>query len=219
MKASSHTPPEIISYGDKFAKNLAGLTTNSERIDVMKNLLPEFLLDKELFRRILRDLIERGEYPDLRYATMFDSEFILHTHSEHLFSLRMFIREPGAYDPIHDHNSWGVIGPVSGHLEVINYRRVDDGAKEGHAELVETARRTIQPGDTYFVLPQNNGIHKTGNPSMETIIQVSIYGEGQVKRDHINGFDLETNSVYPIYAPKIKKKYLATQALSYIETQ
>ena len=218
MNASSRIPSEIISYCNRYAEGLARLTTNTERIDVMKNLLPELLRDKELFRRILRALVERGEYPDLRYATMFDSEYILYTHPDHLFSLRMFIWAPGAYDPIHDHNSWGVIGPVTGHLEVINYRRIDDGSHEDNAQLVETDRRTIPPGETYFVLPLNNGIHKTGNPTTETIIQVSIYGEGQVKRDHINGFDLETCSSYPIFAPRIKKKYLALQALSYLES-
>ncbi|HEU19882.1 MAG TPA: hypothetical protein ENO00_11010 [Deltaproteobacteria bacterium] len=219
MKPSSRIPPEIISYCDRYAEGLAELTTNRERIDVMKDLLPELLRDKQLFHRILHDLIERGEYPDLRYATMFDSEYILYTHPGHLFSLRMFIWKPGTYDPIHDHNSWGVIGPVIGHLEVINYRRIDNGSQEGHARLVETNRQTIQPGDTYFVLPLNDGIHKTGNPTAETIIQVSIYGEGQAKRDHINGFNLETNITYPIFAPKIKKKHLAMMALSCLDSQ
>ena len=214
---TSRIPPEIQSFCKECAHGLSNLRENQERIEFTQELLPKFLRDTSLFGTILRDLIVKREYPDLNYPTMFDSEFILYTDPDRLFSLRMFIWEPGGYDPIHDHNSWGVIGPVTGQLEVINYRRNDDGSKEGYADLIETDRRIILPGDTYFVLPLDIGIHRTGNPSNETIIQVSIYGEAQTTRNHINGFDLESKSVYPIYAPKTKKRHLAQQALYHLE--
>jgi predicted metal-dependent enzyme (double-stranded beta helix superfamily) len=219
MNSQIIIPSEIVTFCHKCSEGLSGMNENGERIDFMRNLLPELLRDRPLFRKILHDIVEKGAYPDLRYATMFDSEFILFTHPEHLFSLRMFIWTPGNYDPVHDHNSWGVIGPVTGKLEVINYKRGDDGSREGHARLIETDRRMVHPGDTYFVVPFNEGIHKTGNPTSRTIIQVSIYGEGQIQRNHINGFDLEMNRVYPIYAPKIKKKLLAKQALTDLNTE
>lgn len=216
---TSRIPPEIQSFCKECAHGLSHLKENQERIEFTRELLPKLLCDRSLFGTILRDLIVKREYPDLNYPTMFDSEFILYTDPDRLFSLRMFLWEPGAYDPIHDHNSWGVIGPVIGQLEVINYQRSDDGSEEGYAHLVETERRIIIPGDTYFVLPLDIGIHKTGNPGNETIIQVSIYGEAQSTRNHINGFDFESKKVYPIYAPKTKKRLLAQQALYHLEEQ
>jgi len=214
---TSPIPPKIQSFCKECAHGLSDLMENQERIEFTQGLLPKLLRDTPLFGTILRSLIEKKAYPDLNYPTMFDSEFILYTDPDRLFSLRMFLWEPGAYDPIHDHNSWGVIGPATGQLEVINYRRNDDGSRKEYADLIETDRRIILPGDTYFVLPLDNGIHRTGNPSDETIIQVSIYGETQATRNHINGFYLESKSVYPIYAPKTKKRLLAQQALYHLE--
>lgn len=214
---TSPIPTKIQSFCKECAHGLSNLRDNQERIEFTQELLPKLLHDTSLFGTILRDIIKKRAYPDLNYPTMFDSEFILYTDPDHLFSLRMFLWGPGDYDPIHDHNSWGVIGPVTGQLEVINYRRNDDGSKEGYADLSETDRRIIFPGNTYFVLPLNNGIHQTGNPGKETIIQVSIYGEAQTTRNHINGFDLKSKSYYPIYAPKTKKRLLAQQAFHSIE--
>jgi predicted metal-dependent enzyme (double-stranded beta helix superfamily) len=210
----THTPAEIVSFCNECTRGLAPLRNNQERIALMQHLLPQLLGRKQLFHTILGNLLEKGIYPDLRYATMFDSEFILYTDPGRLFSLRMFLWDPGAYDPVHDHNSWGVIGPVTGKLEVVNYRRDDDGTQAGRADLVEADRRIILPPDTYFVLPLDEGIHRTGNPTSDAIIQVSIYGEGQTTRHYINGFDIKTGTCYPIYAPKEKKKLLAARALA-----
>jgi len=215
----THTPKEIVSFARECAQGLTPLTHNHERIALMQEMLPQLLDRKQLFRTLLGNLLGKGIYPDLRYATMFDSEFILYTDPARLFSLRMFLWGPGAYDPVHDHNSWGVIGPVTGKLEVINYRREDDGTRQGHAELVERDRRIILSPGTYFVLPLDEGIHRTGNPTSDTTIQVSIYGAGQTTRNHINGFDLETGTCYPIYAPKEKKKLLAAQALATLDAE
>lgn len=214
---TSHTiPDEILSFCHTCRDGLKNMTENRERIELMRNLLPDLLREKKLFNKILSAVVDKADYPDLNYPTMFDSELILYNDPEHLFSLRMFLWGADEYDPIHDHNSWGVIGPVTGDLEVLNYRREDDGTIEGFARLLETDRRMVPPGDTYFVLPLDAGIHKTGNPGTETIVQVSVYGKGQVIRNHINGYEIDTNRCYPIYAPKIKKRLLAEQALSYL---
>jgi len=219
MTSQEQTPEELTAFCGKCRENLNTMTENQSRIDFMRNLLPELLRQKQLIGTILAGIVERRTYPDINYPTMFDSEFILYTDPDHLFSIRMFLWGPGEYDPIHDHNSWGVIGPVTGKLEVVNYRRLDDGSREEYAHLVETDRRLVSPGDTYFVLPLNVGIHRTGNPSTDTIIQMSIYGEGQTVRDHINGYDIDSNRCYPIYAPKVRKRRLAAQACAFLDVK
>jgi predicted metal-dependent enzyme (double-stranded beta helix superfamily) len=160
-------------------------------------------------------MVRGDDYLDLSYATMFDSEVILYRDPAGLFSIRMFLREPGEYDPIHDHNSWGVISPVQGELEVVNYLREDDGSKQGCAQLAETGRRILRAGETTWVLGSES-IHKTGNPTQQTNIQISLYGRSQTRRNYINGFDEVTGLVYPIFAPKIRKQRLARQALAEI---
>ena len=143
---------------------------------------------------------------------MFDNELLLYADKAHLFSLRLFLWDPREYTPAHDHNSWGVIGPVSGELEVVNYRRADDSSKEGYARLVEIDRLRLQPGETTFTYPLGDGIHKAGNPTDETLLSLGLYGT-PLPRGYLNGFDVPGRRVYRILAPKTRKKQLAIRAL------
>ena len=78
--------------------------------------------------------------------------------------------------------------------------------------MTERDRFKLQPGETDFTVPLNAGIHKIGNAGQYTTLSVSIYGSA-LKRSYINGFNIQNNQVYKIYAPKLKKKKLASQAL------
>lgn len=215
MNHTSPMPRKLIDFCESCARGLSERTKPEECIGFVSHLLRGIVSDKRLFREILEDMVRGDDYLDLRYATMFDSEVILYRDPTGLFSIRMFLREPGKYDPIHDHNSWGVISPVQGELEVVNYLREDDGSKQDCAQLAETGRRILRPGETTWVLGSES-IHKTGNPTQQTNIQVSLYGRPLTKRNYINGFDEVTGLVYPIYAPKIRKQRLARQALAEI---
>ena len=208
-------PQKLIDFCESCARGLSKRTNPEECIGFVSRLLPEIVSDKRLFREILEGMVRGDEYLDLRYATMFDSEVILYRNPAGLFSIRLFLRGPGEYDPIHDHNSWGVISPVQGELEVVNYLREDGGSKQDCAQLAETGRRILGPGETAFVCGPES-IHKTGNPTQQTNIQISLYGRSQTRRNYINGFDEVTGLVHPIYAPKIRKQQLARQALAEI---
>jgi hypothetical protein len=213
MNGKSDIPDALREFIDRLREGLRSTKSALSMVRFLRPIFSELSLNTALFRDILRSIEGGGPYPDISYPTMFDNEVILFNDPERFFTVRLFIWEPGQYDPVHDHSSWGVIGPVSGDLDVINYERVDDGAEAGYAVLRETGRVTIRPGENYYVLPLNGGIHRTGNPSGETIVQVSVYGRPAVKRNFINGYDPDRNLVHPIYAPKTKKRILATEAL------
>lgn len=208
-------PNKLIDFCESLAENLAEKTQPEDCIGIVNGLLPEIVTDKGLFREILEGMVRGEAYLDLSYATMFDSEVILYRNPARLFSIRMFLWAPGEYDPVHDHNSWGVVSPIHGQLEVVHYQREDDGSKKDYAKLSETGRRIIQAGETTFVCGPES-IHKTGNPTQRTNVQISLYGRPQTKRNHINGYDESTGRIYPIYAPKIRKQRLARQALAEI---
>jgi predicted metal-dependent enzyme (double-stranded beta helix superfamily) len=215
MNESSTAPKALGDFCKQCADGLSGLISNQERIRFVSSLMPEYLRNKDLFRKILHGICEGDDYLDLRYGTMFDNEIILYRDPGRLFSLRFFIWEAGCHDPIHDHNAWGVVGCISGHLEIVNYRRIDDGSEAGCAHLHKIEKRILYPGETYPVLPLET-IHHTGNPSKQgAAIQISLYGGSETKRDFINGYDLMSNRVYPIYPPKTKKMILAREALAH----
>jgi len=209
-------PRNLIDFCESLAGGLSERTEPEDCIGFVSRRLSGIISDKRLFREILEGMVRGDAYLDLRYATMFDSEVILYRDPAGLFSIRMFLRGPGEYDPIHDHNSWGVLSPVQGELEVVTYLRKDDGSKDNYAQLAETGRIIINPGETTFVYGPES-IHKTGNPTQRTNIQISIYGRSQAGRNYINGFDDVTGIVYPIYLPKSRKQLLARQALAEID--
>ena len=206
-------PTEITSVCEKWSKGLSKLKDDIACIDYTRRELPNLLQNKELFTKILNDIVKGTKYPDIRSATMFDNELLLYSDPSREFSLRLFLWAPGEYTVVHDHNSWGVIGPISGVLEVFNYRREDDGSKEGYAELVNTEKLTCMLGETGFTMPLNEGIHNIGNPTDKAMASLGMYGK-PLHRGYINGFDFEKNKVYKIFPPKVKKRTLAEQALS-----
>lgn len=74
-------------------------------------------------------------------------------------------------------------------------------------------RQIIRPGETSCVCGSES-IHKTGNPTRQTNVQISLYGPSQSGRNYINGYDKATGRAYPIYAPKTRKQQLARQVIA-----
>jgi len=216
MNIASSMPCKLIDFCETCAGGLAIRTEPEDCIEFVGRLLPELISDKHLFREIIEGMVRGDHYLDLQYATMFGNEVILYRNPDRLFSVRMFLRQPGEFDPIHDHNSWGVLSPAVGVLEVVSYQWEDDEGKEGFSQLAETGREIIKPGEISYVCGPES-IHKTGNPGQQMNIQISLYGPVQTRRNYINGFDEASGRIYPIYAPKIWKQHLALQVLATLD--
>ena len=197
---------------DRWSESLQNCQNMEERILYIGREMPALLLNRRLFKKILTNVVKGQNYPDVRQATMFTNEFILFINNRRLFSARLYIYEPGQYTPVHDHNSWGVYGCVHNRVEVIRYRREDDGTRPGYARLQEIERPVLQPGDTATVLPLNDGIHRAGNPAGESSVMLSVYGT-PIRRLYVNQYDHLQNRVRKLYPPRLGKKMLATQAL------
>jgi len=178
--------------------------------------MPALLLNHRLFKKVLTHIVKGRRYPDARQATMFTNEFILFINTKRLFSVRLYIYDPGQYTPIHDHNSWGVYGCVHNRIEVIRYRRQDDETIAGYARPEEIERPVLHPGQTASVLPLNDGIHKAGNPDGSTSVMLCVYGT-PIRRLYVNQYDHLQNRVNKRYPPRLRKKMLASQALETME--
>jgi len=209
---SSHLPERIVHLFEKWSRDMGYFSQDSQKIGYFQKELPLILNDKAFFVDILKKITKGSPFPDIRSSGLFENEIILFLNASRLFSVRFAIYEPGEYTIIHDHSSWGVFGTVFGPLEVIKYRRIDDGSGDAHARLDETGRLFVYPSDTDFTLPLNEGIHRIGNPTDQLICTSSIYGS-PIRRLFINGFDIINEKMYPIYPPKIKKKRQARHAL------
>jgi predicted metal-dependent enzyme (double-stranded beta helix superfamily) len=203
---------ELQAVFDRWARAIQNIKSYNERIAFTRAELPELLLNRRLLKKILTHIVRGRRYPDIRQATLFLNEFILYINNQRLFSARLYIYDAGQYTPIHDHNSWGVYGCVSGKVEVIRYHREDDETRQGYARLRETERIILLPADTSVVRPLNDGIHQAGNPTSGTCVMFCVYGT-PIRRLYVNQYDPTRNSVSRLYPPRLRKKQLAAQAL------
>jgi len=73
-----------------------------------------------------------------------------------LFSLVVPV---GAATPVHDHLAWGLVGIYRGRQDETVYRRLDDGADEGRADLEVAKRQELGRGEFYALLPPIDDIH------------------------------------------------------------
>jgi hypothetical protein len=178
----------------------------------MTTELPRLLRNREFFITLLNNICQGKTFPDILKCGIFENELPIHVDDRGRFSVRLTLFGPGEFTPVHDHNAWGVIGSPSEGLEVFKYQRKDDGSREGFAELRQSDHQVMAPGKTDYTLPLDDGIHKTGNSTRDTILMLSIYGR-PIRRLYINGFDLKTCAVYPLYPQKLKRKMLAAKAI------
>ena len=212
MNTHTHLPEQAIRLFEKWSNDIEKISGDRQKIEYFQRELPGILKDKTFFIEIMEKIVKGSPFPDTRRSGLFENEVILYYSASRLFSLRFAIYEPGEYTIIHDHSSWGVFGTVNGSLEVIKYRRMDDGSREHHAKLAEISRKLLYPTETEFTLPLDNGIHNIGNPSSQLILTSSVYGK-PLRRLFINAFDIKSERIIPIYPPKNKKKRQAQQLL------
>ena len=211
MTPSSHKE-KIQALCRRWAAGAAAISERSDRIGFFRDELPALLCEPALFEGLFRGILKGEPFPDLRQETLFANELVLYRDPGRLFSLRLYIFGPGEHTALHDHTSWGVSGSAHGRLEVVRYRRQDDGADPERAQLTVVEARILQPGEIETTLPLDEGIHRTGSPDDGVTLMVSVYGT-PLRRLFIQRFNLETGRVQRIFSPRVQKRMLAEQAL------
>ena len=206
---------EVLRVCRKWSTAVKPLGKPEDRMDYFRRELPGLLAERSLFARMLKDLVRGSDFPDLRQATLFENELVLYQDPARIFSLRLYFFRAEEHTSVHDHTSWGVSGSAFGKLEIVRYRREDDGSNADQANLVSSERLVLWPGETETTLPFDQGIHRTGNPSEGITLMISVYGPS-LRRLYIQRFNLENGSVHRVYSPRVRKKMLVEQALQEI---
>ncbi|HSR13509.1 MAG TPA: cysteine dioxygenase family protein [Thermodesulfobacteriota bacterium] len=178
-----------------------------------RELVRELLADTRWAGEILTRIILDPAYLDRQPPSVFPNEVIVHRSPERFFSLLIYLWEPESLCAVHDHSSWGIIGPLFGSMREIRYRRADDGSTEGFAELEEVSSSVIDRGKVRMVLPLEKGIHRTGSAGKWTAVSVGVYGPS-VRKGYIQLFDPARKSVSRAYPPRSWKRALAREILN-----
>ena len=101
MLARPQIPPELLAVCNRWSEILEKLREEKEHIEYIQNELPAVLRNRNLFIQLLRNIVKGSRYPDIRQAQMFEDEILLYLNPKPIFSIRLFIYEPGDYTPIH----------------------------------------------------------------------------------------------------------------------
>lgn len=199
-------------FCESFNDLLKGKPDISTLISTGRSLVSELMNQKEWFGDILQRILFDNEFSESQKPGIWPNEITLHRSFDRSFLVLCYIWDKGLSDTIHDHGSWGIIGSFVRSIGEHKYMRLDDGKKEGYAELEEVSSIVINPGETTYVLPLNKGIHRMENFGSDTAITINVYGPN-VRKGYVQFFYPEMNSVSRVYPPKTLREALAVRAL------
>ena len=197
---------------ESFSDLLKGKPDIPTLIRTGRTLVSELMSQQEWFGDILQKILFDKEFSESQKPGIWPNEITLHRSSDRSFLVLCYIWDPGLSDAIHDHGSWGIIGSFVRPIGERKYMRLDDGKKEGYAELEEVSSIVLNPGETTYVLPLNKGIHRMENFSSDMAITINVYGPN-VRKGYVQFFYPERNSVNRVYPPKTLREALAVRAL------
>ncbi len=106
---------------------------------------------------------------------------LLHEEPDHTLAIFAIAWLAGRGIPAHNHGTWAVVAGVDGDEHNINWERLDDGAREGYAEIAVRNEVVVGPGEAISFLPDD--IHSVENRTDATTLSLHVYGK------HINFTD------------------------------
>lgn len=83
--------------------------------------------------------------------------------------------------PIHNHGTWGIIAVYGGQDRLQEYRRLDNGNDEGHADIELAAERTLRPGDTAIIPHPPQDIHAQQGAAGEEAREFVLFGKNAME--------------------------------------
>jgi 3-mercaptopropionate dioxygenase len=145
--------PEIRALVDATLQCTARIADLNERIDALKPAFGDLLAAGGW-------LPEQFARPDAE-SRMGDGigQYALYRAEDRSLCLFSLVVPVGAETPVHDHLAWGLVGIYRGEQDETVYRRLDDGADPGRAQLEVARRQTLSRGGFYPLLPPADDIH------------------------------------------------------------
>ena len=119
---------------------------------------------------------------------------LLHEEDNHDLAVFVISWAPGKGLGAHNHKTWAVVAGIEGQEHETNYRRLDDGSREGFADLEKTHEETLHPGTAVCCLPED--IHSVWNNGTELAVSLHTYGR-HLSHTGRSIFDVEAKREMP----------------------
>jgi len=116
---------------------------------------------------------------------------LLHEDAELGFQVLAHINEKPRVSPPHNHGeSWAVYGQATGYTDMTEFRRLDDGADPGRAQLEVTRKYRLNPGEVGVYA--STAIHSIDYPEKSRFIRITGTNLDRIYRD---AFDPATGAI------------------------
>ncbi len=138
-------------------------------VKIMKKLIS----NQELFNQEWLDKLMNGEID----CTVYRSD-------KNKFVVQVFTWSSGSSTPVHDHETWGLMGIYRNSLRVAEY-------SYHNKNIGITQEYVAQKGDICY-FPPDEDIHQIENDTNNVSISIHVYGKNI---DEYNIYDLENNQV------------------------
>jgi predicted metal-dependent enzyme (double-stranded beta helix superfamily) len=119
---------------------------------------------------------------------------LLHEEADHTLAVFAVSWLPGRGAPPHNHGTWAVVAGVDGPEENAFWDRLDDGKREGFAEITKRAEKAFTEGEVVALEPDH--IHSVMNRTDATTVSLHTYGM-HVNHTGRSQFDVEKNLEIP----------------------
>jgi predicted metal-dependent enzyme (double-stranded beta helix superfamily) len=125
---------------------------------------------------------------------------LLYEDPDYHFVINATVRQPRSKGAVHDHgHSWTLYGLITGIERIERYARMDDGKREGFADLKLVADREMGPGGVDLVPPYQVHAEQGGSDRSVAII---VRSERMVSRFKQHIFDVEKKTVVDAWGPE-----------------
>ncbi len=89
---------------------------------------------------------------------------------------------PEAMTPIHDHGSWGIVGVYRGRDRYQIWRRLDDSATPGKAQVEMVEELILEPGDVVIMPSPPQDLHAQQGYGGEAVYEFVLFGQNAMIR-------------------------------------
>jgi predicted metal-dependent enzyme (double-stranded beta helix superfamily) len=160
----------IVSTADSY-KTIIDASSDSMR----KLLANDHLLDNNFITDLLHGKAE---------PTVYKSD-------DNNFIVQVFVWEGGCGTPIHDHDTWGIMGIYRNQLKVSEYTLKPLDQPDSYY-LEKTQTYVADPGAVCYLIPPDEEIHQIVNPTDEVSVSIHVYGK---TIDEYNIYDPENDKL------------------------